>query len=91
MSSSTSRVHTNMAKKELIQKTKKGIGSGSSATIGAPIVIKCEKKLTIPKTVATKLVGKSRAIDTYPILNDIDPPTLLIHTRIGIIYSFSEV
>ena len=67
-----------------MQKTMNGIGSENSATIGAPTVIEWEKKLTIPNTVATYWVGNSLATDTYPILNDIAPPTRERHTRKGI-------
>ena len=52
----------------------KGNGSENSATIGAPIVKKLATKFTIPNTVATNLVGKSLATETYPILKDIAPP-----------------
>ena len=61
-----------------------GAGSSNSATIGAAIVKKFATKFTRPKTVATNLVGKSLATETYPILNDIAPPTRERHTRNGI-------
>lgn len=74
----------NIATKALKQKTINGRGSGASATIGAATVIKCATKFTIPKTHVTNLVGNKRATDTYPMLNDIDPPSLLNVTKVGI-------
>jgi hypothetical protein len=68
----------------LIQKTKKGIGSGASATIGAPTVSKWATKFTIPNTVDTYLVGNNLATEIYPILNDIDPPILQMNIINGI-------
>jgi hypothetical protein len=82
---STKFRHEKIAINALIQKTKKGIGSGASATIGAPTVNKWATKLTIPNTVETYLVGNNLATEIYPILNDIDPPILHINIIIGII------
>jgi hypothetical protein len=70
--------------KALIQNTKNGIGSGVSATIGAPTVSKWATKLTIPKTVETYFVGNSLATEIYPILNDMDPPILQMKIIKGI-------
>jgi hypothetical protein len=67
-----------------MQNTKNGIGSGASATIGAPTVSKWATKFTIPKTVETYLVGNSLATEIYPILNDIEPPILQINIIKGI-------
>ena len=54
------------------------MGSGASATKGAPTVRRWATKLTIPKTVETYFVGNNLATEIYPILKDIDPPILLI-------------
>ena len=70
------------------QNQTKGIGSDISATIGAAIVKKFATKFTRPKTVATNLVGKSLATETYPMLNDIAPPTLT-HKRTGMTHGKS--
>ena len=70
-------------KNAFTQKTTIGIGFGSSATKGAPIVIQWATKLTTPNTVATNYVGNSLATDTYPILKHIDPPTLMKQTITG--------
>ena len=51
-------------KNEFAQKTIMGMGYGTSATIGAPMVTQCATKLTTPKTVATYCVGKSLATET---------------------------
>ncbi len=53
----------NNAINEFIQNTINGIGSGLSATIGAPIVIIFEQRLTILKTVVMYFVGNSRETD----------------------------
>ena len=74
----------NNAIKEFIQNTIKGIGSGVSATKGAPIVIIFEQRLTILKTVVMYFVGNSLDTDIYPILKDIDAPILHRQTRKGI-------
>lgn len=77
--------------KAFIQKTRKGTGSGASATIGDPTVSRWATKLTIPKTVDTYLVGKSLATDIYPILYDMDPPILHINIINGIIQFVLEL
>ena len=87
LSISTSLEHTKIATKALQQKTQKGIGSGVSATIGAPTVIKWETKLTMPKTVETYYVGKSLATEIYPMLKDMEPPIREKNTITGMTLS----
>jgi hypothetical protein len=72
-----------MANPALMQNTTNGIGSGISATIGLPTVMRWAKKLTIPNTEVTYFVGNSLDTETYPMLKDIDPPMRAKITNIG--------